>query len=372
MPHWLNLLVATALAGIGGELFVRGVVGVAARWGLSELLVAMTVAACATSAPELTVSILASANGNSALAMGDSLGSNVTNLLLILGISLLFGPLNAKIAALRSHLYWVVGAPLFAAFLLREGILSRVEGALLLMAFLAWLGLTVAGIRRGKPAVAPEAPAAGLPLAALLVLLTAGVAILALAGDLFVKGGRGVAQLFDLPDAVVGATVVALGTSTPELMTTLVARWRGHHDVGLGTLLGSNLFNGLAILGTAALIAPVHAPVLPAWLMLFFGVVGVLLVVPRQERLGRRRGVLMLACYALYVAALGFGDLARLGNSARVRDGDVVDQQCDAHVLKVAEHLDAASDRGANDERASVPYVARPWLPRYSVISTIH
>ena len=152
MPHWLSLLLATALAGIGGELFVRGVVGVAARWGLSELLVAMTIAACATSAPELTVSILASVSGNSALAMGDALGSNVTNILLILGLSLLFGPLGAKKEALRPHLYWVIGAPLVAAVLLRDGTLSRMDGALLLSGFLVWLGWTVAGIRRGEPA----------------------------------------------------------------------------------------------------------------------------------------------------------------------------------------------------------------------------
>jgi len=109
-PHVGALLVAAVLAGIGGELFVRGVVGVAQRWALPEFLVAMTVAACATSAPEMTMTIAASASGNSALAMGDALGSNITNILLILGLSLLFGPLPADTRALRWHVAYVVAA----------------------------------------------------------------------------------------------------------------------------------------------------------------------------------------------------------------------------------------------------------------------
>ncbi|XLZ71449.1 hypothetical protein ABT364_05635 [Massilia sp. SR12] len=139
----------------------------------------------------------------------------------------------------------------------------------------------------------------------LLACLVAGVGLLAVAGHLFAQGGRAMARAFDFPDAVVGATVVALGTSMPELMTTLVSRWRGHQNLALGTLLGSNLFNGLAILGTAAVIAPVQVSLLPTWTMLLLGAVAVLLVMPYRGELSRKRGILMLACYAWYVTALG-------------------------------------------------------------------
>ncbi len=287
-------------------MFVRGVVGTAQRLRLSELLVAMTIAACATSAPELTVTIMASADGNSALAMGDALGSNVTNILLILGAALMFGRLSASMAALRWHLACVLAAPLAAGALLADGSLSRTDGALLLGGFAGWLAATIVRIRRAPAEPSDVADGHGVrPAALLTVLLITGVAVLAVAGRLFAQSGRALAVHFDLPDAVVGATVVALGTSMPELMTTLVARWRGHNDVGLGTLLGSNLFNGLAILGTAAVMAPIRPTLLPVWVMLAFGVLAVLFVMPRHGHLGRLRGAAMLACYGLYVAALG-------------------------------------------------------------------
>lgn len=305
-PHVGALFVATILAGIGGELFVRGVVGVAQRWGLPELLVAMTVAACATSAPELMVAITASASGYPALAMGDALGSNITNILLILGISLLFGTLPADARALRWHIVWGLAAPLVAGGLMADGTLSRWDGGLLLAGFLAWLSCTVAGSCRTHARSRPtHEPGMKGHLTSLWASLIAGLGALAVAGDLFAEGGRALAKLFDLPDAVVGATVVALGTSMPELMTTLVSHWRGHHDVGLGTLLGSNLFNGMAILGTAAVIAPIRVPLLPTWTMLLLGMAAVWLIVPYQGNLGRSRGVLMLVCYATYVTVLG-------------------------------------------------------------------
>ena len=307
-PAWIHaatLLAASILAGIGGEMFVRGVIGTAARWRLSELMVAMTIAACATSAPELTVAIVASAEGHSALALGDALGSNVTNILLILGAALLFGRMAANPDAMRRHLAWAIAVPVATCGLLADGTLSGWDGGLLLLGFAAWLTMTVVGIRRARAGVAAEPDGAPAPRPlALIALLVGGVAVLAVAGRLFATGGRALAELFGFPEAVVGATVVALGTSMPELMTTLISRWRGHHEIGVGTLLGSNLFNGLAILGTAAVISPIHPPLPPVWVVLAAGVLAVILVVPRREGLGRWRGVTMLACYALYVAAL--------------------------------------------------------------------
>ncbi|HEY0587785.1 MAG TPA: sodium:calcium antiporter [Pseudoduganella sp.] len=305
-PHVASLLVAAALAAMGGEWFVRGVVGTAARWRLSELLVAMTVAACATSAPELMVSVIASSDGNSALAMGDALGSNVTNILLILGLSLLFGSLAVSAGALRWHLAGAFAAPLLTGALLADGFLSRWDGAILLLLFCAWLAATVLAIRRTKvPVNGASRPPCDLGPVAIAASLVGGMVFLALAGRLFANGGRALASVLGLPDAVVGATMVALGTSMPELVTTLVSRWRGHHDVGVGTLLGSNLFNGLAILGTAALITPVRAAWRPASVVLLFGVLAILLVIPRRQSLPPQRGMVMLGCYVLYVMALG-------------------------------------------------------------------
>lgn len=217
----------------------------------------------------------------------------------------MFGSMPASTAALFWHLACVLAVPLATSVLVADGSLSRWEGGLLLSGFAAWLLATMVGILHARAPADSESDSQGAPRPAwLLFLLVVGVAMLAGAGRLFAEGGSELALLLDVPDAVVGATVVALGTSMPELMTTLVARWRGHHDVGLGTLLGSSLFNGLAILGTAALISPVRPPLLPVWVMLAFGGLAVLLVVPRQGRLSRLRGAAMLVCYALYVAVL--------------------------------------------------------------------
>lgn len=306
-PLAATLLVATVLAGIGGELFVRGVVGTATRWRVPSLLVAMTVAACATSAPELTVTIMASAAGHSALALGDALGSNVTNILLILGVALLFGPMSASARTLRWHFVCVVCAPLATMPMLSDGTVSRLEGALLMAFFLAWLAATVVHLRRERtPRTDAGVQAGVISSAQLLILLAGGVAMLGVAGRLFANGGSQLAVAFGVPDAVVGATVVALGTSMPELMTTLVSRLRGHTGVGLGTLLGSNLVNGLAILGTAAMIAPVRAPLVPVSVTLGFGIAAVASAMPRADCLDRRRGVLMLVLYGLYVLLLSF------------------------------------------------------------------
>jgi cation:H+ antiporter len=309
-PHVASVLGATGLAALGGQLFVRGVEGIAATWRLPELLVALTVAACATSAPELTVSIMASTSGNSALAMGDALGSNVTNILLILGGCLLFGPLPARAQALRWHYFCVAAAPVLTLILALDGSLSRGEGAALLMLFLAWLAATVAHARRGRgaPGAAGDGPAKSRT--ALVFMLVGGLGILALAGKLFAQGGSALSLWLGLPETAVGATVVALGTSMPELMTSLVARWRGHNDIGLGTLLGSNLFNGLAILGLAAVISPVAVSMTAVAIVLLFGLVSVLLLRSRDDTLTRRRGMLMLGCYALFVALMGLTSAA--------------------------------------------------------------
>lgn len=135
------------------------------------------------------------------------------------------------------------------------------------------------------------------------LFLVVGVASLILAGRLFVTGASGIAEVLGVHPYVIGALVVAIGTSLPELVTTLVARWRGHDDVGLGTLLGSNLFNGLAIVGVAAAIHPIHAPVGEIAVALGFGMLTLLLILPRAGLIERWRGLVLLATYGAYVAS---------------------------------------------------------------------
>lgn len=298
----LALLAAIPLAALGGEAFLRGVLGVAAWLRLPKLLVATTLAAFATSSPELTVSSLAALAGKPEIGLGDALGSNVVNIGLILGLALLFGALPARLAEIERDFLLALCLPALTLILAADGTLSRTDGALLLVLFALWLILVVRQAihhRRDTPA---EAVTPVRPVCAWLFTVI-GLICLILAGRLFVTGATGIAAALGVHAYVIGATLVAIGTSLPELVTILLARWRGHDDVGLGTLLGSNLFNGLAVVGVAATIHPIRAPLDEVAVALGFGVLTVLLILPRQCTISRRRGLFLLAAYAAYVAA---------------------------------------------------------------------
>lgn len=296
----LALLAAIPLAAIGGELFLKGVLGLAAWLRLPKLLVATTLAAFATSSPELTVSSMAALAGKPEIGLGDALGSNVVNVALILGIALLFGHLPAQIGELRRDIALALAVPLLTLLFAADGTLSRSEGNALLVVFLCWLALVVRqAIQHRLDGVADLSPPEPIPLIWLFTL--AGLGCLVLSGRLFVSGASGIATAMGIHSYIIGATVVAIGTSLPELVTTLLSRWRGHDDVGLGTLLGSNLFNSLAIVGIAASIHPIQAPLQEVAIALLFDILAVLLILPWRGRISRFRSIPLLTCYATYV-----------------------------------------------------------------------
>lgn len=294
------LLAAVPLAALGGEAFLKGVLGIAAQLRVPKLLVATTLAAAATSSPELTVSTMAALAGNPEVGLGDALGSNVVNIALILGLALLFGTLAVRFAALRRD--FALAVPVLTLMLGSDGMLSRAEGVLLLALFVLWLILVAREAVDHRRDTRSEALEPGRTARAWLFALV-GFVCLILAGRFFVTGATGIAAALGVNGYMIGATVVAIGTSLPELVTTLLSRWRGHDDVGLGTLLGSNLFNGLAIVGVAATLHPIQVPLGEVAVALGFGVLTVLLVLPRRSALSRLRGPVLLGAYVAYVVA---------------------------------------------------------------------
>lgn len=294
-----TLLGGLVLAGAGGELFVRGVVGIA-RWArVPAGIVAVSLAAFATSSPELSVSVNAALAGNPSIGLGDAIGSNVVNIAFILGVALLLGELKVDRATLRRELVVAIGAPLLTAGLLFDGELSRLDGAILLVVFVVWLTFVIIDAWRERSAVG----ILGEGRHALALLTSAvGLGMLVLAGRLIVTGASAIGEAAGLSPFVVGTTIVAVGTSVPELATTIISRWRGHEEVGLGTVLGSNVFNGLFIVGVAASIHPITVGDLGPQLGLAFGVGTVLLTIPSATGLLKRsRGVLLLLVYAVFV-----------------------------------------------------------------------
>ncbi len=296
----LALFAAVPAAALGGASFLKGVLGVAAWMRLPRILVATTLAAFATSSPEMVVSTLAALGSKPEIGLGDALGSNVVNVALILGASLLFGPVAVAGTVLRRDFALALLVPLLTLVLALDGSLSRLDGALLLALFAAWSTLVVRqALTHRREVIDAGGPHVGATRAWLLLL--AGLAALVLAGQLFVAGASGIAASLGVHPYLVGATVVAIGTSLPELVTVLLSRWQGHDDVGLGTLLGSNLFNGLAIVGVAASIHPIRAPLGEVAAALLSGALAVLITIPRKGAISRSHGLWLLAVYAGFV-----------------------------------------------------------------------
>lgn len=300
MNEYVALALGIVCAGIGGELFVRGTVGLASLARISPGIVGATVAAFATSSPELSVSISSALAGKPQIALGDALGSNVANVALILGLSLVISGIQSPRDSVKRDLPVAVLIPVVTGVLFLDGMLSRIDGALMLCMFIAWLIVTFLEARMQRSATNEVIGEHSRWL--IFVSCMAGLAFLVAAGNLIVLGAREIAVSFGISEFIIGATIVAVGTSVPELATTIVAKLRGHDEVGLGTVLGSNIFNGIFIVAVAALIHPIVVPLQDVAATLVFGVLAVVFVFPpRNGFIERRRGVLLIFLYIGYL-----------------------------------------------------------------------
>jgi cation:H+ antiporter len=303
MIDYLALLIGIACAGAGGELFVRGTVGIAGAMRISAGIIATTVAAFATSSPELTVSINSALNGTPRIALGDALGSNVVNVALILAAAVLIAPITATRDTVKRDFPVALVVPVILAALLFDGVLSRLDGAVLLGLFAGWLIAVVREARRQRSAAAAVL-GEHRPVRA-VIEAAAGLALLILAGRLIVVGATGIAEAHGIDAFIIGATVVALGTSVPELATAIISGIKGHEEVGLGTILGSNIFNGLFIVGVACSIAPISITLREVGPPLVLGLAAVALTYPPTTgRIERWRGIILLGVYATYLFAV--------------------------------------------------------------------
>lgn len=292
----------------GAEWLVRNSVVLARAWGLTPMVIGLTVVAFGTSAPELAASLTAALQGAPALALGNVVGSNIANIALILAVSALIAPLATEARFLRREMPIAIGAAALLVALAADGSLSRIEGVgfLLLLAGYLWVLLRTSpedgAIATVAPGPEPDVPtsswrAGGLAFVGLVMLVAGSRAL--------VLGASAIARELGVPELVIGVTVVAVGTSLPELATSVLAAARRETDLALGNVVGSNVFNILGILGLTAVARPVHVPfasVAPdLWVML--GVT--LLLAPflvTGRRLGRLEAGTLLVLYVAYVA----------------------------------------------------------------------
>jgi cation:H+ antiporter len=296
---------------IGAEALVRGSASLALRLGLTPLLVGLTVVSFGTSAPELVVTVQATWAGKGDLAVANVLGSNMLNLGVILGITALVCPITVNFSLIRFDGPVLVGASVLAGLLIRLDLLAPPAGLGLVGLLAAYTGFNIRTSRRDASAVRSRESPSEVPrrsrsawLDAALVL--AGLAGLTLGARLLVHAATEIALGFGVTEAVIGLTIVALGTSLPELVTCLVAALRGHPDIAAGNAIGSSVFNLLGILGTAALFGPIKAPNIHGLdLAMMVGFAAATLpLLWTGLRLRRWEGALLLAGYATYVWAI--------------------------------------------------------------------
>ena len=303
MNEYVALLLGIILAGIGGELFVRGTVGLAILARISPGIVGATVAAFATSSPELSVSISSALAKKPQIALGDALGSNVVNVALILGLALVISGIQSPRDSVKRDLPVALSIPVVTGILLLDGVLSRIDGLLMLCMVIAWLVATVFEVRRQRSSAIEILGEHSKWL--IFVSCIAGLVFLIAAGNLIVLGAREIAISFRVSEFIIGAIIVAIGTSVPELVITIIAKVRGHDDVGLGTVLGSNILNGSFVVAIAAVIHPIVVPLREVAATLIFGILAVAFVFPpRNGFIERRRGALLLVLYVCYAVTV--------------------------------------------------------------------
>ncbi len=257
----LAILAGLALLVWSADRFVEGSAAAAGHFGMPPLLIGMVVVGFGTSAPEMVVSALAASQGNPGLALGNAYGSNITNIALILGITAVIAPIAVHSQVMRKELPILALVTLAAAWLLFDGELSRLDAAGLLVLFALLLGWSIwSGMRKTDDAFANEMDAElaahPMPIRKAMLWLVVGLVLLIISSRVLVWGAVDLATRFGVSDLVIGLTIVAIGTSLPELASSIIAARKGEHDLALGNILGSNLFNTLAVVGIAGSIAP--------------------------------------------------------------------------------------------------------------------
>ena len=258
----LALICGLVILVVSAHHFVAGAAASAHHFGMPPLLIGMVVVGFGTSAPELVVSVLAALQGNPGIALGNAYGSNIVNIALILGLTCLIRPIAVPRVVQRKELPILLAVTALAAWQAADGYLSRMEGLALLLVFAGIMAMSIhAGMQTKYDALSQELDhsmdvAGTPPLRRAIIQLVAGLIFLVLSSRLLVWGAVVIAQGFGVSDLVIGLTIVAVGTSLPELASSLAAARKGEHELALGNILGSNLFNTLAVVGLASSLSP--------------------------------------------------------------------------------------------------------------------
>jgi len=326
-PAWLVFLAGLGIIVLGAELLLRAASRIALLLGIPPMLVGLTIVSVGTSAPELAVGLTAVNAGKGALAVGNIAGTNIINILLILGLSALIRPLPLRLVAIRLDVPVMIAAALALVVMSADLVITRFEGCLLVAAAVPYTVAVVYLGRRESPqaqrefaqeyAVDRAVPPGATPPRRMAVLgwnagmLVSGMALTVLGADWLVAGAADIARSLGVSDALIGLTIVAIGTSAPELVTTLVATFKDDRDVAVGNLIGSSIYNILAILGLTCALAPGGTALTPEILRIDLPLAALVAVacypVFRSDQMvSRREGAVFVVAYVAYLGSLIF------------------------------------------------------------------
>lgn len=298
---------------VGSDWLVDGASGVARKYGISEFIIGMTIVGIGTSMPELVSSAISAMGGHGDMALGNVAGSNICNVLLILGVTSLISPIGFTRSNIRKDLPFAIGVSIFLLVLLYNGFglfgatpgISRMDALYLLSSFLIFM---IDSFKSGKNDSDEEEDAKPMPMGKALLLILLGLAGLIFGGRFFVDHTVSIAERFHVSEAFISITLMALGTSLPELATCVVAALKGKNQLALGNIIGSNVFNIALIIGVSGLISPFEIESISTvdMVMMVFCMVMLWLAAftGKRYRLGRIEGVIFLLVYAGYIAWL--------------------------------------------------------------------
>ena len=298
---YLLLLIGIVLLIKGADLFVDGSSSIAGILKVPSVIIGLTIVAMGTSAPEAAVSINAGLAGNSDISLGNIVGSNIFNLLVVIGACAVIFPAKSNEDILKRDLWWNIGVSVLLFVLILDGSISRMEGIILLAVFIFYLGLMVRSAMKNRM---DETPMDVMPLWKSLLFVAGGLAAVVFGGDMVVDNASLIAKAWGMSDTLVGLTIVAIGTSLPELVTSITASKKGDSGIALGNAVGSCLFNILFILGMASSITPVNAvpELIIDTAILIVVTILILIVAKTGKRTNRVEGIICVTAYIIYTA----------------------------------------------------------------------
>ncbi len=304
----LKLVLGFVLLVWGANKFVMGASSLACKLGVSSLIIGLTIVAFGTSAPELAVSVAAGINGENEIALGNILGSNIFNLMVVTGMSALIAPLVAeKMLLKRDWIASILATIALLTCILFDAHISRIDAIILLVGFIMITTMQIKSAKKDAevteplPSLPQELPSVQQKYSLTVLTLLFGLVLIVLGGEITVSGATEIAKIFGLSDTLIGLTIVAIGTSLPELVTSLVATKKGEYSIAIGNVIGSNIFNILLILGVTSLLNPITIQITAIYdTLLLLAVTVLMFILAKKDRLTKHWGLLLVSLYGVY------------------------------------------------------------------------